>query len=712
MSAFRRYDRVALVLSCRSTYENYCLPAGHGMTRVVHRGFDGNAGKAAKEYLDKRGIDRPATPFLAPEFTNPLFVSTSCRALEAAGLTAFPMGLDGLSNLFRFYIDGVQANLVRKNYDRFDPAKPVIWNALQEFAQELALRGVDALATDVARPLLEGFLYPPQASEHAKTFLFRLEDEGLLRREPNPESSGEDVSFTFQRFSDHFVAAAMLHIADTPAALAKAMRKSGDFAYLTADENAWRFAGVIEALMVQVPEKFGMELALIDQNFVADVSLPRRGFIEGLKIRTPASITVETIELFESQVTFEQGEAAYETLLELCSQPGHGLNGDYLHEQLAAMEMSNRDASWSPFLFRQLENAGPVETLIDWARSVDVSRAEIERLRLVVSTLCWFCSTSDRRVRDHATKSVANVFFHKPELILPTVERFLVVNDPYVRERVLACAYGALLHTRNQSEILGRVAAEAARVFHKPTLEMHAVIRDYARGIIELALKRNALPQQVDLEQCRPPYKSKKIENWPTVAVVKELEEKAGARNIVHSTVGYIDSRDEVSMAGDFGRYTMGGINRHFSAESRQGNAPYRLLDTKSEFWAAVASVDSEVAMLAENAKGPNSMSFVTSTNELAFLDMRFPGEWDGAVVINANLLLPILDANGLTPVWILGAEKDGGIGRGPAFNWSEETDRRSFGGMWWQSVGAWQGSTWASPAGWNEEASDKNSAC
>ena len=57
--------------------------------------------------------------------------------------------------------------------------------------------------------------------------------------------------------------------------------------------------------------------------------------------------------------------------------------------------------------------------------------------------------------------------------------------------------------------------------------------------------------------------------------------------------------------------------------------------------------------------KGPDSMAFVTPANEVAFLDMRFPGEWDGAVVINADFLLPALEANGLTAVWIFGAEKD-----------------------------------------------------
>jgi hypothetical protein len=887
------------------------------------------------------------------------------------------MGLDGLSDLFRFYIDGVQANLVRKGYDRFDPGKSVVWNALQGFAQQLAGSGIDALSADAARSLLERYLYPPPASEHTRTFLFRLEDEGLLRRMPNYQGSTEDVSFTFQRFSDHFVAAAILQIVETPTNLAKAMRRGGNFAYLTQGTQAWRFAGVIEALMIQVPERFGVELALIDKHFTKDVRLPARGFIEGLKVRTPKSVTPTTVDIFEHLMTVNDHGEAYEALLELCSQPNHGLNGDYLHEQLMRMKMPDRDAHWSAFLFHQLDHEGPVSTLIDWARSVDVAKADTERLRLVASTLCWFFSTSDRRVRDQATKSVAHLFYEKPELIAPILVRFLAVDDPYIRERALAAAYGALLHFHDRRVTLRQAATAAYHVFTGASSETHAVIRDYARGIIELAAKRNALPDDIDLNRCRPPYDSPLIERWPTLSAIKKLESERGARDIVHSAVGFIGSKSDVTIAGDFGRYAMSRIDSHFSASRRQGSGPFTAAGEKQKFWTAVASVSKDVAALAELAKiakqalsdseqsrhwldlfdeaprnidkeqgnpsavsdhsrlletflaseaelkrslppelrkrydktspyvgfrddeirkfplaraqrwvamravqlgwsqkkhgeiernrdggwdrhdhsierigkkyqwiaywelvgylsdhhwyldwnnqqatfdrvdrfdpldidasfllregdakirgthiagsdlfsrndtverlvgehsadlvilgsdpilaseyeginfgrfalslnpsrgeydqsgtsgsfaapedwllnalnlrpsNPQSMCFVTSANQPAFLDLRFPGEWDGAVVINADLLSPVLAAKGLSAVWIFSGEKDGGIGHGPGFDWSDKTDRRAFGGMWWLSSAGWEGSNWASPTGWNERASSDES--
>jgi len=606
VAAIKRFDRVALIVSCRSTYEDYCLPRPHGMVRREHRGFEGNAAEAARQYLDKRGIDRPATPFLTPEFTNPLFVATSCRALEARGETAFPKGLDGISDLFRFYVDAVQDNLRRKGYDRIDPAKPVVWNALEGFAHQLALESADSLPNDKAKAVLENYLYPPPATAHQNTFLFRLEDEGLLRRVPNRTGAGEEVSFTFQRFSDHFVAAALLKLADTPAALAEAMKEGGDFAYLTQDSGPRRFAGVIEALMIQVPEKFGMELANIDEGFALDVRSQLRGFVESLKMRKPASVTVETVRIFERHVLAgptSQG-TAYETLLELSSHPGHALNADYLHAHLAAMKLSDRDAEWSAFLFHGFENDGPVSTLIDWASSVEASKADPERLRLAASTLSWFLSTSDRQVRDHATKALASLFYKSPDLIVGSLTRFLSVNDPYIRERVLAAAYGALLHLRDRPDVLRSTANEAYRIFSGVTVERHAVIRDYARAIIDLAMARGSLPQGVSLERCHPPYKSPRIAKWPDMEAIKRLDDNDGAIGIILSTTGYIGAKHDATMAGDFGRYAMVGIDNHFSAERRHDGKPQTPADAKHAFWNSVAALGADLAALGEAAQG------------------------------------------------------------------------------------------------------------
>lgn len=510
-----RFDRLACVLSCRTTFEGYCLPPSHGITRVVHRGFQGNAAEAAKAYLDKRGIDRPATPFISPEFTNPLFLSTACKALEAQGKNSFPLGLDGLSDMFRFYVDSVQRALISRGFDRFDPMRPVVWNALKGFAEELVLKGVDSLSRDDARALLENSLYPPPAAEHRNTFLFRLEDEGLLRRQPAAQGSGEQVGFTFQRFADHLGAAALLALAETPGELAAALKPGGAFAHLTEADTLWHSAGVLEALMVQVPEKFALELVRIERGFSRQVKLPVSSFVESLKLRTPRATSQQTVGIFGHLLQSEQinSRTFFTTLLEVSSFPSHTLNGEYLHNHLSSLSLADRDASWSAFLIEGLVREGPVAILVDWAASVDAARAEPQRIRLVAVALAWFLSATDRVVRDRATKALATLLYRSPALIAPMVRQFVNVNDPYVRERVLA-AYGASLHLHNHPTILCE-AAEAAyeMVFAGKLVERHAATREYARGLIEVAAARSIQLRSIDLTLCRPPYRTQPIQH-------------------------------------------------------------------------------------------------------------------------------------------------------------------------------------------------------
>jgi hypothetical protein len=612
LTEIERFDRLTTVISCRTTYESYCLPPSHGLVRVVHRGFEGDAAEAAKQYLDKRGIDRPATPFVSPEFTNPLFLSTSCKALEAQGKTAFPLGLDGLSDIFRFYVDGVQQNLIRQRFDRFDPAQSVVWKALQGFAHELVLGGTDSLPREQARTLLERYLYPPPASEHRKTFLFKLEDEGLLRWKPGPRGGAAEITFTFQRFLDHFCASAVLDLASTPNELATALKVGGAFAHLGANRSRWRFAGIIEALMVQVPEKFGVELVLLEDTFASKVNLPVRSFVQSLKLRTMGATSTKTVELFERLFTNEQigADEFFTTLLELSSHPGHVLNADYLHQYLAKIKMSDRDATWSAFLFGRFEDGGPVGVLIDWAASVDVARAEHERLRLVATALGWFLSTSDRRVRDQATKSLAALFFRAPTLIAPIITRFLAVDDSYIRERVLGAAYGAVLHLHDNPTISAAADATFEMVFAKAKVERHAVTREYARGIIEVAAARGALPKRIQLSRCRPPYNSGPIKAWPSIAAIKRLGDKRGAGSIVRSAVGYIGKRDhQPTMAGDFGRYSMGGVAHYFSAERRAKHPPHTIAQDKAAFWRDVNALGKRAQAAGASARRAKAAS-------------------------------------------------------------------------------------------------------
>jgi hypothetical protein len=186
------------------------------------------------------------------------------------------------------------------------------------------------------------------------------------------------------------------------------------------------------------------------------------------------------------------------------------------------------------------------------------------------------------------------LFVRAPLLIDQTILAFSDANDPYVRERMLGAAYGALLHIHDKPLVL-RAAAEAAykMVFSATAPERHAVVRHCARGIVEIAATRADLPKTFDLKRCRPPYATPPITTWPSRAAIKKLDnDQVGAYGILSSVVGhYVDPERDFSMAGDFGTYTMSAIGRCFSEMTMHEGVPQTPALLKAQFWEEIAKL-------------------------------------------------------------------------------------------------------------------------
>src|SRR5208337_5116277 len=115
LAQIRQYPSLACVFTCRSEYVDYLIPPGllADLVRFEIHGFETaqEQDNAARIYLDKRGITRPATPWLAPEFVNPLFLRSCCNALNMEGQTEFPRGLMGTKAIFAFFLNSVARHL-------------------------------------------------------------------------------------------------------------------------------------------------------------------------------------------------------------------------------------------------------------------------------------------------------------------------------------------------------------------------------------------------------------------------------------------------------------------------------------------------------------------------------------------------------------------------------------------------------------------------
>ena len=219
------------------------------------------------------------------------------------------------------------------------------------------------------------------------------------------------------------------------------------------------------------------------------------------------------------------------------------------------MEMNQRDVSWSEFIRKEHRN---FETLISNFESQckfdgEESSILIQRQHILAKYISWILTSTNRKLRDLATRSLYFYGRKFPIEFSNLVYESLKVNDPYVWERTLASLYGVCMaeHTslktdKFRNEILPEIGLTIYYLIfdeNSPHSTTHILVRDYARRIIELSLiYQPDLFTATEITRIRPPYKD------------------GGIRNL-----GEFDyENNEIQYSGpiqmDFSNYTIGSI--------------------------------------------------------------------------------------------------------------------------------------------------------
>ena len=133
-----------------------------------------------------------------------------------------------------------------------------------------------------------------------------------------------------------------------------------------------------------------------------------------------------------------------DVLISVSTEPANKFNARFVHKRLMPIPMPQRDAFWSVQL-AQRGFDGPIETLISWAIRNGLEHIDEDRAYLAATMLCWFLTTSNRIIRDKATKGLACILSRRLPLAVRLLGDFAGVNDIYLLERLLAACYGAAL---------------------------------------------------------------------------------------------------------------------------------------------------------------------------------------------------------------------------------------------------------------------------
>lgn len=557
LTEISNYPHISIILSCRSTYANYILPElpENRLTCVYHSGFRGYEHRAAMKYLANQGISKPSVPITSPEFSNPLFLKTCCKALKLNENSSFPKGIQGQSKLFDFYLDSIEKIINRKK--KYFPGQRVVQNALNQFVLLLYPDNLFGITVSEVLKKINEHDTNPQHGDNLTTLLI---DEGLLSLDIIPEQNNkrgkEVVRFTYERFSDHFIAQYIINQINQEDIISNFMEE-GSIGKLI--ENGPSKSGIIEALGIGFPEKLNREfIDFVPEDSINYNWLFSSSFSDVIQWRAKESFTERTIELLNKIHSYGFHNESIDKLLSLSTEPEHPWNADFLDRNLKRMKLAERDAFWSTHIavsdWEEDEDQAEsvVRTLIDWSLLANLHEVEIERLRLTAITLLWMTTTSNRKVRDQSTKSLARILSFSPQLIPDLIKNYNNIDDPYLVERLYAAIYGAVCSIDSV-----RVIKELAQIVFEYVFENgkpypHILMRDYARGILEYANSKGILTKEISPAVFRPPY----ISDWPIEnPSIEEIDELVGDKfsSAIKSSV--------IGVLGDFGKYTMGCVH-------------------------------------------------------------------------------------------------------------------------------------------------------
>jgi len=570
IESIKKYEWLGVVLSIRSSYFDYIIPDeiknDDSVTEITHNGFEDIEYDASKKIFEYYKIEQPSIPLLHPEFSNPLFLKLFCEGLQKRGLTKVPQGYEGITNIIKFFIEGIENKLLSKYpaIKRLEILDKIIGFLIletlkrQDISYKYAYEKVEEIASKYR---LESGL------------LDHLISEGLLLKnytyDYKTKEYQEVVYFAYGRFEDHLKGKYLLDKyldKDNP----KDSFEKEPLKNFFDKKNIYRNRGIIDAISIQLPEVANVEIIdVVPQNGIIVES-----FFYSLPWRKSESISGKTVERILKNIDNESiQKKIFETFLLTASNPRHPLNAFTMHSYLKNFTMRDRDVWFIPLLSDIYLDYGanPINRLIDWAWSDDSKDYVLDdSLLLVAITLSWFLTSSNRKLRDYSTKALISILTDRVNVVIDLLKTFEDVEELYIQERLYAVAFGVVTRSENSENFKELAEYIYATIFDKEEVIPHITIRDYAKSCIEY-IDYLGIELDFDMEKIKPPYKSffPKMEDLPTNEEIDKYQDR---------DKNYHNSRIISSMAteygggmyGDFGRYVFGSKMSDFIEPKNQ----------------------------------------------------------------------------------------------------------------------------------------------
>ena len=532
-------EYLRLIISFRiSDCKNWFYDIAHNSEYAVyqHHGFKGYEREACEYMFSSFGIDQPTWPVYGEEFSNPLFLIKYCRNHEKSHR---PLVFANFWTTILEYCDDANHEIAIKF--KYNKAQNLVTKALRSVAELMVTTGSRwHLKYQV---VMERLAQDAKYTRTPNEFFELLIDEGLLRTDVY-DGGVTYVNFGFERIGDYFIAEYL--ISNTPAK----------------EWFKYNLGNLSEALAILVPSIKNKELIeLVEEN---DKEEAYQSFIDSAMWRD--SFTMKGDELICKIKEANKYGLMFEIILSRPYRTDVASNGFALYDMLWNLSMAQRDAIWTVLISDPWSHGRKVLDLARWgceASNNTLKSIDNQIAKACLETLVWALSTTWRELRDCATHAIVNILVQHKKLLLPLLEKYYFVNDPYIQERLWCAVYGALLLMQDDKNSCTVAQWVYSNVFIKKHVPEHILVRDYACNIVEFGISRG-LDIRIEQELIKVPFTdgtlppipsndeitAKYDRDWKTVP-----EDERDAYMAQRSILSSMAPEYGVRSYGDFGRY-------------------------------------------------------------------------------------------------------------------------------------------------------------
>lgn len=642
MQSLAKYRYLTFVMSIRNGYEDAVLSSKlqSGIHTMTHNGINANNLANIESFFSHFEVPMPDVPLISREFSNPLFVKIFCRTYERKKTVR---GDIGSTTLFEDYVRK-QSNQVKRAAGL--PNDTHLWRiVIKPFAEWMGQNATGRILSKKAHEIIEAAL--PGKSV---ILLQEMERHWLLTKVPHytkgGKVSGHEYRFPYQRFSDHLIVRYLLnHHLKRTGDPKSYFAKHTPLGRILSPLYPWHIrSGLIEAMAIQVPERLeGVELIDVASAKFKRTSTAESSFLNSLlwrdlEMRNGAWRYFDKLKIIKHINFYARGNATRDgfdavlmTVLSTAGIANHPLDAEILHAFLSKRTMPKRDEFWIPFLYYQYgEDGSVIDRYLNWTSSKLVRKLKSKQVILQTGiVLSWLLASSHRELRDRATKSLVNLLDGRYAIIKELLQKFDGVDDLYILERLYAVAYGCALRETRPSKLKTLALYIYDLEFSKNSPKINILLRDYARGVVEL-YHRYDPSVKFDEKNYKPPYSSTFPERIISKKTIEKKYPRAADDDKSYSSIEFSVQAN----VGDFGRYVIESNLHSFMNVKLDGTAPE---SEKDRCDAILKSLNASQKKLVDAIRGdPLSQILAIRIISNSAKQMRWPSEkHDGAKAKN-----------------------------------------------------------------------------